>query len=165
MPDPPNPLPKPLLKDSLRFENIWFAYGEEPVLKGIDLTVRVGQVVALVGPSGAGKTTFVQLIPRLFDPTQGCVRFDGVDLRDLRKRDVRSLIAVMPQSPALFAGTITDNIRLGRPDASEDEIREAGAPGFRHWFQLAHGYDTPVGERGMSFPAGNASGSPSPARF
>ena len=156
MTDPAQPLPMTGLKDSLRFDNVWFAYGEEPVLKGVDLTVKVGQVVALVGPSGAGKTTFVQLIPRLFDPTEGCVRFDGVDIRGVRKADLRSLIAVVPQMPALFSGSIADNIRLGRPGASEEEVRQAARRAFAEEFilQLAEGYDTPVGERGVALSGG-----------
>jgi subfamily B ATP-binding cassette protein MsbA len=156
MPDPEKPLALPALKDSIRFDNVWFAYGEEPVLKGVNLSIKVGQVIALVGPSGAGKTTFVQLIPRLYDPTQGCIRFDGVDLRDLRKKDLRSLIAVMPQTPALFAGTIGENIRLGRPGATEQEVRQAAQRASAEEFitQLPQGYDTPVGERGVSLSGG-----------
>jgi subfamily B ATP-binding cassette protein MsbA len=156
MPDPEKPLALPALKDSIRFDNVWFAYGEEPVLKEINLEVKVGQVVALVGPSGAGKTTFIQLIPRLFDPTQGSVRFDGVDVRDVRKKDLRALIAVVPQMPALFAGTIADNIRLGRPGASEKDVQQAARRAFAEDFilQLAQGYDTPVGERGVALSGG-----------
>ncbi len=156
MPDPEKPLALPALKDSIRFDNVWFAYGEEPVLKGVNLSIKVGQVVALVGPSGAGKTTFVQLIPRFYDPTQGCIRFDGGDLRDLRKKDLRSLIAVMPQTPALFAGTIGENIRLGRPGATEQEVRQAAQRASAEEFitQLPQGYDTPVGERGVSLSGG-----------
>lgn len=156
MPDPEKPVKMPELRESLRFANVSFSYGEGPVLKDIDLTVRVGEVVALVGASGAGKTTFVQLIPRLYDPTEGQVLFDGVDLRQVRKADLRAKIAVVPQMPALFAGSIADNIRLGKPGATDEEVRIAARRAHAEEFivQLEKGYDTEVGERGTSLSGG-----------
>ncbi len=156
MPDPQAPVAMPALRDSLRFENVSFSYGDGAVLKDIDLSVKVGQVVALVGASGAGKTTFVQLIPRLYDPTEGRVLFDGVDLRDVRKADLRAKIAVVPQMPALFAGTIADNIRLGKPGASDAEVFLAAQQAHADDFilQFEKGYDTEVGERGTALSGG-----------
>ncbi len=156
MPDLAFPAEMPELCDSLRFENVSFSYGDGAVLKDIDFTVKIGQVVALVGASGAGKTTFVQLIPRLYDPTEGRVLFDGVDLRDVRKADLRAKIAVVPQMPALFAGTIADNIRLGKPGASDEEVILAAQRAHADDFilQFEKGYDTEVGERGTALSGG-----------
>lgn len=132
------------------FDHVSFAYGEELVLKDIKLDIPVGQVVALVGPSGAGKTTFAHLVPRFYDPKEGRITLDDVDIRDYRKQDLRKQIAVVPQMPALFSGSIADNIRLGRLDATDEEIHEAAKKAFAHDFILLqpNGYATEVGERG-----------------
>lgn len=134
----------------IRFENLSFAYKAEPVLRDINLEVPMGQVVALVGPSGAGKSTFAHLIPRFYDPQVGCIKIDGVDIRDYRKKDLRSHIAVVPQMPTLFTGSIAENIRLGRLGATDEEVMEAAKKAFAHEFILAqpNGYATEVGERG-----------------
>ena len=141
---------------SLRFEGLSFAYDEEQVLKDVNLEIPVGQVVALVGPSGAGKSTFANLLPRFYDPQQGAISIDGMDLRELAKRDLRDHIAVVPQMPSLFAGTIADNIMLGKLDASRGEIQEAARRAHADEFirNLPQGYETEVGERGDQLSGG-----------
>jgi subfamily B ATP-binding cassette protein MsbA len=135
---------------SIRFEDVSFAYKEEMVLSHIDVDVPIGQVVALVGPSGAGKSTFAHLVPRFYDPIDGRITLDGFDIREYAKKDLRSQIAVVPQMPALFTGTIAENIRVGRLDATDAEVEEAAKKAFAHDFIVAEkkGYQTEVGERG-----------------
>jgi ATP-binding cassette, subfamily B, bacterial MsbA len=113
-------------------------------------------VIALVGPSGAGKTTMVTLLPRFFDPTEGRVLVDGIDLRDLATRDLRRRIGIVPQETLLFSGTLRENVRYGRPDAGDDEIVEACRAANAHGFitSFPDGYDTVVGERGVKLSGG-----------
>jgi ATP-binding cassette, subfamily B, bacterial MsbA len=161
--DPPAPvaLPAPVHGD-VRFENVWFHYGsgkeESPrwILRGIDLHVRPGETVALVGPSGSGKTSLVSLVPRFWDPHEGTVRLDGIDLRRLSLNALRSNIAVVAQETLLFSGSIRENIAYGRPDASEAEIESAARAAHAHEFvrMLPAGYDTLVGERGVNLSGG-----------
>ncbi len=139
--------------DTLReisFDHVTFAYDGAPVLHNVNLTIPAGQVVALVGPSGAGKSTFAQLVPRFYDSRDGEVRINGVSVRDFRKHDLRAHIAVVPQTPSLFLGTLEENIRVGKQDATCAEIESAAKKAFAHDFIMAmpQGYDTPVGERG-----------------
>jgi subfamily B ATP-binding cassette protein MsbA len=152
LPDPLAPKPFAAPRKALRFENLSFAYGEEPVLKELDVTILPGQVVALVGPSGAGKSTFAHLIPRFYDPQSGAITFDGTDIRDFRKKDLRGSIAVVPQMPSLFTGSIAENIRIGRENATDVEVQEAARKANAHEFILnlpgGQGYETQVGERG-----------------
>ena len=150
LPDPADPKPFTPPRDAIRFVNLSFAYHDEPVLKGLSLEIPVGQVVALVGPSGAGKSTFAHLIPRFYDPQSGAITFDGNDIRDFTKNDLRNAIAVVPQTPSLFLGSIADNIRIGRANASDAEVREAARRANADDFigGLPEGYDTQVGERG-----------------
>jgi len=155
-PDPAVPAVfRPPSRD-ISFDGVSFAYDEERVLHEVNLRIPVGQVVALVGPSGAGKSTFSSLIPRFYDPSEGAVRFDGADIRDFRKSELREAIAVVPQMPALFTGTIADNIRIGRLDASDEEVRDAVRRAHADEFILKQpgGYDTQVGERGESLSGG-----------
>ncbi|WP_367872580.1 ABC transporter ATP-binding protein [Luteolibacter sp. Populi] len=154
--DPPNPVKIQNVKGSLSFRDIEFAYGDNPAIKGITLDVPAGQVVALVGPSGAGKTTFASLIPRFYDPNSGTIQLDGVDIRDLRLKDLRDHITIVPQEAVLFAGTVFENIRLGRMTASEDEVKEAARQAHAHDFieTLPQGYKTQVGERGAQLSGG-----------
>ncbi len=157
LPDPSVPMPCRNPEHSIRFENISFAYDEEPVLQQVNVEIAVGQVVALVGPSGAGKTTFANLIPRFYDPQSGSITIDGTDVRKFGKNDLRSHIAVMPQMPALFIGTIMENIRIGRLDATEAEVIEAARKAHADDFirnTLADGYQTQVGERGDQLSGG-----------
>lgn len=156
LPDPENPKTLASPKRSLRFENLNFAYDEESVLRDVNVEIPVGQVVALIGPSGAGKSTFASLIPRFYDPREGSITIDGTDLREVTKKNLRSLIAVVPQMPSLFAGTIAENIRLGRLDATDDEVREAARKAHADQFirEQPDGYQTQVGERGDQLSGG-----------
>jgi subfamily B ATP-binding cassette protein MsbA len=147
----------PRLAGAITFEQVDFAYApERPVLSGIDLCIRPGEVVALVGPSGAGKSTLVQLIPRFYDPTAGRVLADGIDLREVTLRSLRSQIGIVAQDTVLFSGTVRENILYGRPDASEDELLAVARAAHVDEFiaDLPEGYDTPIGERGTKLSGG-----------
>ncbi len=150
LPDPPQPRPFVAPREAIHFKDLSFAYGDESVLKNIQLDVPIGQVIALVGPSGAGKSTFAQLIPRFYDPQTGGIAFDGTDIREFTKKDLRNAIAVVPQTPSLFLGTIAENIRIGRENATDEAVQEAARKANAHDFilTLPEGYDTQVGERG-----------------
>jgi subfamily B ATP-binding cassette protein MsbA len=156
--DPANPVTLPRVEGRIILEDVGFRYSdrEVEVLESINLEVAPGEVVALVGPSGAGKSTIVQLIPRFFDPTTGRILIDGVDLRDLRVRDLRSYMAAVPQETQLFSGTIMENLLLGKPDATPAEVREAAVAANAHDFigGFPSGYDTIVGERGVKLSGG-----------
>ena len=156
LPDPPAPVAMASPRSAIRFENVSFAYADETVLDGIDLEIGTGQVVALVGPSGAGKSTFASLIPRFYDPKAGRVTVDGTDLRNFTKADLRRHIAVVPQMPSLFAGSIAENIRIGRLDASDEEVADAARRAHADEFirNLPQGYQTEVGERGDQLSGG-----------
>jgi subfamily B ATP-binding cassette protein MsbA len=132
----------------LRFEGVSFRYASEPVLSGIDLAIRRGETVALVGPSGGGKTTLANFLPRLYDPTQGRITFDGVDLRDATLASLRRQISLVTQETILFDTTVRANIAYGRPDAPEEKVRAAARAACADEFieRLPQGYDTPVGE-------------------
>jgi ATP-binding cassette, subfamily B, bacterial MsbA len=159
--DPPDPaaLARPVT-GKVAYEGVWFRYHEDPsqplTLEGIDLEVAPGEIVALVGPSGGGKTTLVSLLPRFWDVSRGQVRLDGHDIRTLRLADLRGAIGVVPQEPALFSGTIRENIAYARPGASEAEIVEAARAAHAHEFveRFPRGYDTVVGERGVKLSGG-----------
>jgi subfamily B ATP-binding cassette protein MsbA len=157
LPDPAAPKPCRPPSQAIRFEGVTFGYdGESPVLKDLTLELPVGRVIALVGPSGAGKSTFASLIPRFYDPQNGRITLDGHDLRDFSKHDLRSRIAVVPQMPALFAGSIAENIRIGRLDATDGEVIEAARKAHADEFirTLPDGYQTQVGERGDQLSGG-----------
>lgn len=139
------------------FEGVHFGYRDEkPVLRGIDLHIHTGESVALVGPSGAGKTTLIALVQRLYDPTAGSIRVDGLDLRTLKQRSLRGQIGVVLQETLLFDDTVLNNIAYGRPGASRRRIEQAARAANAHDFirQLPNGYATPVGERGSRLSAG-----------
>ncbi|WP_035602783.1 ABC transporter ATP-binding protein [Haloferula sp. BvORR071] len=154
--DPPNPVQIDKVSGAVRFEKVSFAYGDTPALHEISLDVPAGQVVALVGRSGAGKTTFASLLPRFYDPSEGSIHLDGVDLRELRLKDLRDHITIVPQEAVLFAASIFENIRLGRRNATEEEVKEAARQAHAHEFimQQPQGYDTQVGERGAQLSGG-----------
>lgn len=143
-------------QQEIRFDSVSFSYAEETVLREIKLTLPIGQVIALVGPSGAGKSTFANLIPRLYDPQDGSIKLDGTDLRDFSKHDLRSLIAVVSQMPSLFAGTVAENIRIGREDATKQEVETAARRAHAEEFilSLPDGFETEVGERGDQLSGG-----------
>ena len=140
----------------IRFRDVSFSYGNKIVLDGIDLTVERGKVVALVGSSGAGKTTLVNLIPRFFDITGGSLEVDGTDIRQLQVESLRDKIAIVTQEIILFNETVRDNIAYGRMDAGREEVEEAARAAFAHEFisELPNGYDTVIGERGHFLSVG-----------
>ena len=141
----------------VRFESVRFTYGSGPeVLHGIDLDVPAGTTVALVGHTGAGKSTIAKLLARFYDPTEGRITIDGVDLRDVRQTSLRRQLGVVPQEGFLFAGTVRDNIAFGRPDADPSEVAAAAKAVGAHEFVLAleDGYDTNLQERGTRLSLG-----------
>jgi len=141
---------------SVVFEHVNFSYGRREILHGIDFVVQPGQVVAIVGPTGAGKTTIANLIARFYDPQSGRVTLDGYDLRDLTIRTLRANIAMVTQEPVLFSGTIRDNIAYGRPKADMQEIIAAATAANAHEFiaALPSGYLSQIGERGVRLSGG-----------
>lgn len=141
----------------LEYENVSFAYEDNPaVLHQVNFTVEAGRTVALVGPSGGGKTTICSLLPRFYDVTEGAIRIDGHDVRDWKLASLRSAIGLVQQDVYLFAGTIRDNILYGRPDATDSEVIAAAKQANIHEFitSLENGYDTYVGERGVRLSGG-----------
>lgn len=154
----PRALPQPA-KGEITFDQVSFHYPSRPdmsALEQISLTIQPGETVALVGPSGAGKTTIVQLILRFWDPIQGSVQIDGIDLRQMARADFRQAIALVPQEPTIFATTARENIRFGRLDATDAEVEEAARAAHAHDFLrvLPDGYDSFVGERGVMLSGG-----------
>jgi ATP-binding cassette subfamily B protein len=154
----PRALPRPV-RGQVRFDDVTFTYPtrpDAPSLKGVTFQVEPGETVALVGPSGAGKSTVFQMLLRFFDPQGGAVLLDGVDLRDLARADFRSAMALVPQDPVIFATSARDNIRFGRPEASDAEVEEAARAAAAHEFIVAlpDGYDTFLGERGVMLSGG-----------
>ena len=158
-PPVPRPLPRPV-RGAVAFERVSFRYHADPALpwtlREIELTVAPGEVVALVGPSGAGKTTLVSLLPRFWDVAEGRILLDGIDVRDLRLADLRGAIGLVPQEPALFSGTVRENIAYARPGASGEEVEAAARAAHAHEFveRLPQKYDTLVGERGVKLSGG-----------
>ena len=142
---------------AIGFSNVDFGYGSgQPVLTGIELTISPNQIVALVGGTGAGKSTLLSLVPRFYDPTSGRVTLDNLDLRSVTKKSLRARIAIVLQDTVLFSTTIRENIAYGRPEATEEEIREAARRAQADEFisRLPGGYDSPVGERGGHLSVG-----------
>ncbi len=158
--DAPDAVALPRVRGELTFADVSFRYGEGAdaswALRHVDVHVPAGQTVALVGETGAGKSTLAKLVARFYDPTEGRVLVDGHDLRDVTAASLRSQLGIVPQEAFLFSGTIRDNIAFGRPDASDEQVRSAaraiGADAFIE--RLEHGYDTEVGERGVQLSAG-----------
>ena len=147
----------PALKGNIRFEHVYFQYDpDHPVLEDIHFSIKAGETVAFVGPSGAGKTTICSLIPRFYDVDRGRITIDNMDVRDLTKRSLRSQIGIVQQDVFLFTGTIRENIAYGKLDATEEEIREAARRAHLESFidTLPDGYDTQVGERGLKLSGG-----------
>ena len=157
--DLPDAKTLPSIDGLITFDHVTFAYKDDPetpILMDVDLEANPGEVLALVGPSGAGKTTLVNLIPRFFDPTSGSVCIDGRDLRELQLLSLRSQIGIVPQESLLFGGTVRENILYGKLEASNEEMIAAARSANAHEFitQLPNGYDTVVGERGVKLSGG-----------
>ena len=158
--DPAQPVKMPdVVAGAIAFENVNFSYPSRPetaALCGVTFTVKPGETVALVGPSGAGKTTIFQLLMRFFDPESGQITLDGVDLKSLRREDFRQSFAMVPQDPVIFAESARENIRFGRPDATDAEVEDAARAAAAHDFlsALPQGYDSFVGERGVMLSGG-----------
>ncbi len=158
LPEPTAPVRLEAARGEVRFEAVSFGYGRgaDDVLHGVDLVARPGEVVALVGPSGAGKSTLVSLVSRFYDVSAGRVTLDGIDVRRLPTADLRGLIGLVPQETQLFSGSVLENVRYGRPSATDAEVRDAcvaaNADGFVS--ALPEGYATQVGERGALLSGG-----------
>ncbi len=147
----------PSFEQSLQFEGVGFSYLDgHKVLKSINLEIKKGETVALVGPSGAGKTTLTDLVARFYDVSEGSIKLDGVDIRSFRQEDLRQLIGIVSQESILFNDSIKNNVALGRPDLSQSQIEDAARAAYAHDFILAQekGYDTEIGERGGKLSGG-----------
>ena len=145
------------VKGAISFENVYFSYdNQSEVLEDINLEIKENEMIALVGPSGVGKTTLAALIPRFYDPTKGKVKIDGIDIKDIKLHNLRENISMVLQDVFLFNGTIKDNIAYGKPGATIDEIQKAANIACVHDFitSLPEGYDTVVGERGVRLSGG-----------
>ena len=157
-PAEPRPLPAPLRGD-IALTGVDFRYPSRPgvlALSGVDLHVRPGETVALVGPSGAGKSTVLQLLLRFYDPEAGKITLDGVELAQMQRQAFRGVMALVPQAPVIFAASARENIRFGRPDATDAEVEDAARAAAAHDFirALPEGYDSPLGERGVMLSGG-----------
>lgn len=157
--DTPEAVDVKVFKDSIRFNQVWFSYPDDLdtwVLREIDLEVKNGEILALVGESGAGKTTLVDLIPRFYEVTKGAILVDGIDIREMRLSSLRGLIGVVTQEVILFNDTVLNNILYGRPDATFDEVVEAAKVAHAHEFisSLPQGYETEIGEKGARLSGG-----------
>ncbi|MGB4164411.1 MAG: ABC transporter ATP-binding protein, partial [Bacillota bacterium] len=155
--DKPDAIELPPIKGAVEFKDVYFAYeGDDHVIKGLNLSVRPGETIAIVGQTGAGKTSIINLLSRLYDVNAGSILVDGYDIRNVTLASLRRQVAVVLQEPFLFAGSIKDNLRYGRPEATDGEIyevcRQLGIDDFIR--KLPKGYDTEVGERGSKLSSG-----------
>jgi subfamily B ATP-binding cassette protein MsbA len=142
--------------ESIEFKNVWFAYNNEPVLRDVSFRVKKGQTVAIVGKSGGGKSTLVDLIPRFMDVDQGSILIDGVDIRDMKLKDLRNLMGIVSQQPILFNTTFKENIAFGLEDYSVEKVQDAAKIAHAHEFiiETENGYDNSVGESGSKLSGG-----------
>ena len=156
VPEPVDPVALPEARGEVALEHVTFAYLDKPVLHDVDIRVPAGQIVALVGETGAGKTTIARLISRFYDPTEGRVTLDGIDLRSLSVADLRRAVVMVTQESFLFSGTVGENIMFGRPDATRSEMEEAARAIGAHDFisSMPNGYDTDVRRRGVRLSSG-----------
>lgn len=152
----PNPIPVKDFEESIEFRNVFFKYGSEPVLKGIDLKIEKGKTVALVGPSGAGKSTMADLIPRFYDVTTGEIILDGKDIRHYEPKDLISLMGIVTQEAILFNDTVFNNIAFGMDGVTMADVTRAAEIANAHEFiiQLPHQYQTNIGDRGANLSGG-----------
>lgn len=156
IPDPGKPLEKKTVKGEVEFKNVWFSYGAEDVLKNVSFKVRPGESVAIVGATGAGKTSIINLLERFYDVKEGSISIDGVDIRRFKKSDLRSCIGLVMQDVFLFAGDIRSNIRLGNTSITDEQMKKAAEYANASTFieRLGDGYSTEVKERGITLSAG-----------
>ena len=156
--DKPEAIPLPPVRGEVKFENVTFRYfgGGEPVLNNVSFEAKPGETIALLGATGSGKTTIINLLPRFYDPSEGRITIDGYDLRDVTIDSLRSQIGIVLQETTLFSGTIRENIAFGKPEATLEEIQNAARAAAAHDFILSFpdGYDTHVGERGQTLSGG-----------
>lgn len=155
--DDESAIPMPRIEGKVEFRNVTFGYDKYmPVLHNVSFEVQPGEIIGLVGRSGAGKTTIINLICRFYEAQEGQVLIDGVDIRKIKLKDLRNQIAIVPQDAYVFAGTVRENIAYGKPDATLEEIIEAAKAANAHEFimNLPYGYDTPIGERGVMISGG-----------
>ena len=152
----PDPKPVHALNDAIAFQDVWFRYGDEYVLKNINLNIKKGQTVALVGQSGSGKSTLVDMMPRFYDVEKGSVSIDGTNIRDLKVSDLRNLFGIVNQEPILFNDTVFNNIAYANENATEEEVMQAAKIANAHEFILAteDGYQTGIGDRGGKLSGG-----------
>lgn len=151
-----NPKPLTAFSDRIEFKNVSFSYGDTQVLKNIDFSLEKGKTIALVGPSGGGKSTLADLVPRFYDPSGGQILLDGIDLKDFSTSDLRSLMGIVTQESILFNDTVFNNIAFGLEGVTEDQVIEAAKIANAHNFisQLENGYQTNIGERGSKLSGG-----------
>jgi len=156
VPEPANPVHIAHVKGAIELRNVGFRYGNRSVMRGVDLSIAPGEMIGLVGHSGSGKSTMVNLICRFYDVSEGAIRIDGVDIRSLPISEYRRNIGLVLQEPFLFFGTIAENIAYGKPDATRADIIAAARAAHAHEFilRLPHGYDSLVGERGQALSGG-----------
>jgi ABC-type multidrug transport system fused ATPase/permease subunit len=149
-------LPLTKLKQSIEFKNVSFKYKDEWVIRNFNLTIKKGQTIALVGPSGSGKSTITDLIPRFYDPIEGQILIDGVDLRDYKILDLRSIMAIVTQESILFNDTISNNIGFAKQGIGQKQIEDAAKIANAHEFiiETENGYDTNIGDRGNKLSGG-----------
>jgi len=156
--DKPEAKPLPSIQGHVQFKEVTFRYpgGGTPVLSRVNIDAKPGQTIALLGMTGSGKTTIINLLPRFYDPTSGQILIDGTDLRDVTIDSLRKQIGIVLQETNLFSGTIRDNIAFGRTDATMEEVIAAAKAAAAHDFimEFPQGYDTPVGERGSTLSGG-----------
>ena len=156
--DKPGAIDLPQVEGNINFENVTFRYvgGGDPVLKNVSFEAKPGETIALLGATGSGKTSIINLLPRFYDPVEGHITIDGFDLRDVTLDSLRSQIGIVLQETTLFSGTIAENIAFGKPEATPDEIQAAAKAAAAHDFIMSfpEGYNTHVGERGTTLSGG-----------
>ena len=154
--NPENPVSNVALNHSIEYRDIWFKYNEDWIIKGVNLSIKKGQTVALVGQSGSGKSTMADLLPRFYDVNKGGIYIDGIDIKDMKVFDLRSMMGNVNQEAILFNDTFYNNITFGVTDATKEQVEEAARIANAHDFIMAteNGYDTSIGDRGCRLSGG-----------